>query len=356
MSIFSPYSTCEVLMLAKLFKPVSTFLVVLTVCLAPALSADTLNRRFAIGSGGAVTVICSGGSVSLEGSMREDIQVTAVCDKEINKYYDLDFQTLGDSLVIIAEAKNVASNFLNLFKIRGNRPGLKFTLSVPNATNSHLNTSGGRITASALTGCVEARTSGGGLNIDQVTGDVNGYTSGGSIDCNNVTGQVTLKTSGGGIRLYEVNGPFDARTSGGTIMAGGLNGEGSLSTSGGGIRVKSGNGRLTVKTSGGSITVNGMQGSLNAYTSGGSIEAELTSQPSGDCELKTSGGGIRFSLPRASNARIDANTSGGSVSTDLPVTVEGEVGRNSLEGRLGQGGPLLTLKTSGGNIRISAGD
>ena len=52
-------------------------------------------------------------------------------------------------------------------------------------------------------------------------------------------------------------------------------------------------------------------------------------------------------------AEIDASTSGGSVSCDLPITTQGRMSKSSLRGTIGSGGPLLTLRTSGGSIRIS---
>jgi hypothetical protein len=46
--------------------------------------------------------------------------------------------------------------------------------------------------------------------------------------------------------------------------------------------------------------------------------------------------------------------SGGHVANDFPVTVkaQGELKRSALQGKINGGGPLVWLRTSGGNIHI----
>ena len=65
-------------------------------------------------------------------------------------------------------------------------------------------------------------------------------------------------------------------------------------------------------------------------------------------------GDITFSLPRESGAWINAHASRGEVETGLPLLVHGAVSSgNALEGKLGEGGPRLSLQTTRGNIRIA---
>jgi len=44
--------------------------------------------------------------------------------------------------------------------------------------------------------------------------------------------------------------------------------------------------------------------------------------------------------------------SGGEVTSDLPITVQDAFGEGKLRGKLNGGGPLLTLRTSAGDIRL----
>ena len=108
---------------------------------------------------------------------------------------------------------------------------------------------------------------------------------------------------------------------------------------------------MHAKTSGGSIKVDEVLGPIEARTSGGSIRAQLSQQPHGPCHLGTSGGNVEVSLAADIGLQVDARTSGGRVSTDFSVP-QGTLDKNSLKGSINGGGPLMTLRTSGGSIRL----
>ena len=301
-------------------------------------SAKTIEKRFPIGPGGSLEMDVQGSSVTVEGSTRSNVHVRVESKKDIEENWVLSFEQQGDRLIITAEGKK-ESRLFGLIKTFSGK-GLEFTVSVPENFNPQIRTSGGSIRTSTISGTVDIHTSGGSLTCEQIAGSFSGHTSGGSINLNGI------------------EGPFDAKTSGGSITAKELAGDGSLKTSGGSINVEGCRGSLEARTSGGGITVTGLDGPATAQTSGGGITMEMVNSPSGDCELKTSGGGINLTMPRESNVMIYAKTSGGKVHTDLPVTVtvQGEASRGHLEGKIGNGGPLVSLKTSGGSIRISATD
>ncbi|MDZ7267190.1 MAG: DUF4097 domain-containing protein [candidate division KSB1 bacterium] len=177
-------------------------------------------------------------------------------------------------------------------------------------------------------------------------------TAGGSISVDNLIGEARLKTSGGSLTLGRIEGPVDARTSGGSITVGEVDGEVEVETSGGSISVDGAGGSLRAHTSGGGVTLRRLRGSVTASTSGGSLSAELLEQFNAPCDLSTSGGGISVYLAPGIKADVDARTSGGEVESDLPITVQGAIGEGKLQGKLNGGGPLLTLRTSGGDIRL----
>jgi len=143
---------------------------------------------------------------------------------------------------------------------------------------------------------------------------------------------VDLNTGGGSIKLNSLIGSVDASTSGGSISLG---------------KIK---GKVKVKTSGGSIKINDVAGSVDAHTSGGSIMAKLTKQPKENSRLITSGGSVTAYLEPSLAVDLLASTSGGSVSSEFDVN--GRIKRTKIEGEINGGGPKLTLKTSGGSVRV----
>ncbi|MFT6407275.1 MAG: DUF4097 and DUF4098 domain-containing protein YvlB [Arenicella sp.] len=143
---------------------------------------------------------------------------------------------------------------------------------------------------------------------------------------------VDLKTSGGSIELSSLNGKVDAYTSGGSIRLGQIRGD------------------VDVKTSGGSIRVDEVAGTINAHTSGGRISARISQQPIGDSRLTTSGGSVSAYLLPSIAVDLTASTSGGRVTSDFEVN--GSFKKTRIVGQINGGGPKLTLKTSGGSVKV----
>ncbi|MCP5060334.1 MAG: DUF4097 domain-containing protein [bacterium] len=143
---------------------------------------------------------------------------------------------------------------------------------------------------------------------------------------------------------------MDIETSGGRIQAQEIDGDLNAETSGGRIHVSEVTGDVDVHTSGGSIRVREASGEVRAKTSGGPIEVRFNGQPEG--KLETSGGSIQVEVPPDLGFDLDAKTSGGRVELDDELHLEGESARSEIKGKVGGGGPSLSLDTSGGNIQI----
>ena len=145
---------------------------------------------------------------------------------------------------------------------------------------------------------------------------------------------IELQTSGGSLSIEDLTGEVNARTSGGSIRVGNIVGN------------------VKLKTSGGSISTATISGDLNAHTSGGSIQTTINKQLKADAKFTTSGGSITANLIDNIKIDIDAATSGGRVKTDFEI--DGKVKKQSISGKINGGGPKLTLKTSGGSIKINS--
>ncbi len=261
------------------------------------LLADTLERTFPAAA--AVEVVADDASIVLIGGETGLIELKVESNKDIEEYYEI-FSGLDNGVLLInVERKNKGFRLFRIFRLfSGPSPSISLSLAVPFQTACRLRTSVG------------------------------------SINCSNVRGEVTLKTGAGRITVDGHSGSLGAKTGAGKIKLSGCSGA------------------MVLKTSAGRITVDGHSGSLDAKTSAGSIKVELVSSPIADCRLQTSSGGITLSLPAGSNADLYAKASSGGVSTDIPVTVLGKQTRGKLAGKIGYGGPSITLKTSSGRIRI----
>lgn len=201
---------------------------------------------------------------------------------------------------------------------------------------------------------VQVETSAGSIDLANMGGTVDARTSGGSIKTGRLAGVSTLKTSGGSISVESADAELDAHTSGGSISIGDTKGRVEAKTSGGSITLARIDGDVVARTSGGNIKIEDAAGSVDASTSGGSINARISRQPRGDSKLSTSGGTVTVALAPSIRVNLDARASGGGVRSDVPVTVVGTQEDDEIRGQINGGGPKLTLRTSGGGVRVRA--
>ena len=173
----------------------------------------------------------------------------------------------------------------------------EFSVVVPREmTLVKLETEGGNVDATGISGRVEAQSGGGGMRLDDIGGGVYAETGGGSIDVGTVSGELALHTGGGGIEVRHANGKVVAETGGGSVEISGAQGA-TIETGGGSIEVRQCNGKVKVSTGGGSVDLSDIGGGAEIETGGGTIR--LTSAK-GHVHAETGGGGIElYGVPSA---------------------------------------------------------
>ncbi len=227
---------------------------------------------------------------------------------------------------------------------------VSFKLFVPKDVSTELNTSGGNISLSNLSGKQDFRTSGGNLMIDNLAGMIKGITSGGSIHVQNSKNNIDLSTSGGNITAESNDGTMKLSTSGGNLDLSELKGDIHATTSGGSIHGDHISGDLFAGTSGGSIGLKSISGSLEANTSAGNIDVEITAL-SKKVTLSNSAGNIYLQLP--SNKGVDLRLSANRIKTDALANFKGTKENERIDGTLNGGGVSVRANANGGDIHLS---
>ena len=309
-------------------KTFITLITLGTLLSAPVLGHAKINRvvekTFTVQEGGDLKVQTSGGDIQILSGNGNEVKVTArerinadseAKADELLQDLELTLEQQGNN--VLAKAKYTKTGSWHW----GTTPvTVSFTVVVPKRYNVDLNTSGGNIGLESLVGRAHLRTSGGNLKLDRVDGEIDGNTSGGNINLHEGTATVKLSTSGGDIHVDRAGGEAD------------------------------------LSTSGGNIVIDSVLGRLNASTSGGDIKATIEGELKGNCDLSTSGGNVTVAVAKNAAFNLKSHTSGGSVDADgLTIAIEkGGLGKSSLSGKVNGGGPLLSLGTSGGDIRVRA--
>ncbi len=326
---------------SNIMKLASTLLL-LASCAALAATEEQINKNFKVAPGGTLVVDVAFGAIDVAGGATGEVTIDVwrkvtrkdkADEEEFLRTHPVSFVQDENTVTVRCRQKREKNGWPN-WGSGGNRNEAKFIIRVPAQFNASLNTSGGAIAVSDLTGKVKADTSGGALRFTRLHGPVNGDTSGGGIRVIDCDGEIKIDTSGGGIEV----------TGGGGSLAG--------DTSGGGVTVKNFRGLASVESSGGGITIENVGGKVRAETSGGPINAVLPSPIPGDVTLETSGGGVTVKVPGDAAFNLDAETSGGGVSCELPITTQGKKEHGELKGVVNGGGPAVKLESSGGGIHV----
>ena len=273
----------------------------------------------------------------------------------------------------------------------------QFSINVPREIALvKLETDGGNVEATGVSGHVEAESGGGGMRLDDIGGGASVETGGGSIEVGTVSGDLGLHTGGGSIEVRHANGKIVAETGGGSveiqsceqgavIETGGssisvrhCNGKVKATTGGGSIDLSDIGGGAEIETGGGTIRLTSAKGHVHAETGGGGIElygvpsAQAVTGAGGisvklvntgaerhDSDLETEAGDITVYIASdvAINVRASVDMgSGHHITSEFPeirISAEGsqwEAKTLNAEGKLNSGGPVLKVHTSSGDI------
>ncbi len=299
--------------------------------------------------------------------------------------YKINASVKGGTAWIVAESHGKKSNCAD-----------DFVIKVPHSLESaKIETGGGNVNASGISGRTEIESGGGNLKLDDIAGDAVAETGGGSIEVGHIEGDVTLQTGGGNIKIASAKGEIKAEsgggsvvvlsglqgavletgggsiqvdkcigavkatTGGGSIVLGDIGGEALLETGAGSIRLASAKGRVHAQTGGGSIQLDGAS-SVQAETAAGGIVVKLVSATgvSNNSTLETSAGDITVyladNLPISINAEIEV-ANGHTIRSDfsdIRISSEGGPWEKTVkaQGQLNGGGPVLKVRTNSGNV------
>ena len=321
---------------------------------------DDIVETFPVAADGKLTIDTDCGGIDVQSTEDDTVSVRIQRAAQIKAnrraaeiLKNLDVQIAHEAADVKIEAKFTGD--ARRWQKRQNDLDVQFDILVPRHYNLDLKTACDDIAVANITGDVNAETFRAGIRLQDITGRIDGITSIGNIDLKTFNGDAVLQTTGGNIALADGTGDVKAKASGGNLQATQVTGIVNGQTSGGGITLRGCKGGADLKTAGGSIEVENDRPIL-AKTSGGSIHCELREVSAASqsllLDLETMGGSINVSLLPDIEATVEAKVLGGSVTTEFPVSVEadGTVKPDQVRGTINGGGPLLRLRSVGGNV------
>lgn len=209
---------------------------------------------------------------------------------------------------------------------------IDYDVTVPAQTRLSSQTGSGDQTINGLQLPLTARTGSGNITVDALGADAHITSGSGDLKIGTVKGSLTATAGSGNIRAQGVAGEIHATTGSGDVEM---------------HQVAAGN--VRVGTGSGSIKLYGIKGGLHAQAGSGDILAE--GQPTTDWQLGAGSGNITLKMSAQASFNIDARTSSGTLKVS-PSVQGGTVSHNRVQGKVGNGGPLLDLHTGSGDIDV----
>jgi DUF4097 and DUF4098 domain-containing protein YvlB len=226
-------------------------------------------------------------------------------------------------------------------------------------------TGGDSVEVGSVGGDLKVETGGGNVSIGSVKGMIRAETGGGNITVQSGEQSATLEAGGGNVDIRHCGGRVKATTGGGSITLGDIGGPADISTGGGSIHLSSAKGRVGASTGAGTIELYGVPSARVETGSGGITVKLINGTDHADSVLETSAGDITVII--APNVALSIRASvdlgnGHRISSDFPdihVSSEGsqwEPRTLTAEGKLNGGGPLLKVRTTTGDICFRRGN
>ncbi len=208
--------------------------------------------------------------------------------------------------------------------------------SITGPVEVHVNNSDSSITAHSIIGPLEITGKGKDVTLTEIGGPVS------------IAGEFFGTT-----HLGHINSPIRFHTSRTDLQLARLNGELEISSSAD-LSADQVLGPMVLNTRNRNITLERVTGDLTITNRNGSIDL-TQAPPLGNVSIENRNGSVTLTLPTGASFVAQADTTNGDVQDDFSLTTGGSDGHPTLSGSVGQGGPLLRISTSQGDIALKRG-
>jgi DUF4097 and DUF4098 domain-containing protein YvlB len=188
------------------------------------------------------------------------------------------------------------------------------------------------------------------INLHSIRGPVSLQGHSGDVDVSDITGDVALQGDFyGSTHFSHVNGAVHFDTSRTHFGAARLDDE--LTIDRGSLEGTQLLGPLVLKTSDKNITLDRVQGSVDVANSNGSVEVTAAS-PLDAIAIQNRRGSVDLGLSGSGGFSLNAQTRNGDMENDFGLVSETNDETHTLNGRVGTGGPVVTVATSNGDVTV----
>jgi hypothetical protein len=161
--------------------------------------------------------------------------------------------------------------------------------------------------------------------------------------------RVQASAASGGIRVDGVQGPVDCKTASGGIEIHNVSADVHSSTAAGGQHIRNIKGAVFARAASGGIEAMEVAGLIEAEAASGAVRLGQT--VAAPIRGRAASGSVTVALARNSGYDVAIVTGSGHV-TIPETTVNSSFSRRHIEGKLRGGGPMVSIHTASGSVRI----
>ena len=169
------------------------------------------------------------------------------------------------------------------------------------------------------------------------------------VDC----AEGTFRSTSGDVVVDSARGPVTIGTSSGDAAARHLADSLRVETVSGDIRVDRAPRGLVASTGSGTIDVQRAAGRVSVESARGDLKLGLEA-PLAASSIESGSGDIELRLAAGTGCDLEVRTSNGTLDAALPIRVQ-TMNRHMISAIVGRGGPVLTIRSSSGDIHMTSG-
>lgn len=129
-----------------------------------------------------------------------------------------------------------------------------------------------------------------------------------------------------------------------------------IGSTSGDIRIAGAPGNITIDSTSGGVFVDDVDGALNISSTSGDVSIGMADADIEPVSVQVTSGDVRLSMPSSAAFDLKARTTSGDIESAIDITMEGKLGEDfggdDVRGSANGGGPLISVKTTSGDIRI----
>ena len=328
-------------------------------------SDQTIVQTFPTGA--AFSVNNPRGDVLVSGTS-DDNQIHVTVHKEIYSRSDSDAEKKAQQ---ISPQINDSGNTVTLTvpALSGARADL--TITIPASASTAVTANHGEVHVNSIKGTVSVTANHGDVELSAITGSASTRINNGdsSFSAHSITGPVIVQGRGQDLTVSDLSGPVTIdgdffgtshlehirggikfHTSRTEMQLGRLDGEADISNHAD-LSASEVVGPLTISTRNRNIMLERIAGNISVTNSNGSVDI-TTAPPLDNVTIENRNGSVTLTVPEHSSFSVDAQTTNGDLDNDFSLPTNGTDTHKNFNGTIGNGGPMLRITTSQGDISL----